>query len=386
MVWERKKNIIPDPPKPLLIKSWFLAAIFSIVFSILLFVLHASEKLYFLQQINIWVITSVPIVFWVISLCLCSFLYGRALNENQFLNAESQNAQKQWQNWAARYIAVIAHTVLLPDKITSSFIANVPKNFPPQYSLTRRICYLPDQDEISVLLQSIAPALEVLPPELKLNITLLTDATEKIQQQQLQAFAASWRSLLKERPAPENINVRTSLSYGTLDDRLKEGGESADLLVILQQHGKEKYSDGLGIFLLTTDDVAQKYLLSLKGRLLRPMTTEAKSIQPDLSLFMETQVLSQKALGLIGDSVELTNLTSQLLPVAETFGTPLTTDTILVQERFTGIPGPSSAWLTAGLGLDLALHYSSPYLVFARTEQHWFISTVLSGSHNEIVQ
>lgn len=386
MVWERQKAYIPEAPEPPQVKAWFMAAIVAVVFSVLLFVLHASDKLFFVQQISIWIVSIVPLLSWIAAFCVRSYLFGRTLSEYHFLQAEAQTAQHQWQGWAERYMAVIAHTVLLPDKITASFLTQDTKDFPPQYALTRRISYLPEQGDMAALLNSITPALNALPPEIELNVTLLTDANEMVQQRQQQAFAEGWRDIFKERVAPENISIKTSLSYDTLSDRLKASGEVADLLVILQLQGKETYSDGLGIFLLTTDDVAQKHQLPVKGRLLRPMSTEEKSLQHDLTLFMETQVISQKAQGVIGDSVALTHLTSQLLPVATTFGSALTTDNILVQERFTGIPGPFSAWLTAGLGLDLALHYSSPYLVFARTEQRWFISTVSSGSHNDIVQ
>lgn len=390
MVWERQKAYIPEAPESLQAKSWFMAAILAVVFSVLLFVLHASDKLFLLQQISIWIVAFLPIVGWITAFCIRSYLFGRALDEYHFLQEEARIAQRQWQDWAERYMAVIAHTILLPDKITAPFLAKQPKDFPVQYTLTKCIDYLPEYADaeysaISMLLNSIASELNALPPELKLNVTLLTDANEKVQIRQQQAFISCWNSVLLERPAPDNINLKMSLSYNTIDERLKTADETVDLLVILQQQGKDTYSDGLGIYLLTTDDVAQKYQLPIKGRLLRPMTADTDSLQSDLTLFMETQVLSQRAKGVIGDSVAFVTLTSQLFPVTETFSSPLTTDSILVQERFTGIPGPFSAWLTAGLGLDLALYDSSPYLVFIRTEQHWFISTVSSGTHNDIV-
>lgn len=390
MVWERQQAYIPEAPEPPQAKSWFVAIIIAIIFCMLLFVLHASGRLYFLQQINIWIVSIFPLIGWVIAFCIRSYLFGRTLSEYHFLLNEAQTAQNQWQDWAERYMAVIAHTILLPDKITAPFLANDPKDFPPQYSLTKRINYLPEHEEsefpeISVLLNSIASALNALPAELLLKVTLLSDADEKAQYRQQVEFLDGWNRVSKKRADPEIITSKASLPYDVIDTRLKGTDSTAELLVILQQQGQERYSDALGIYLFTTDDVAQKYRIPVKGRLLRPMRTELKSLQPDLTLFMETQLLSQKAHGVLGDSVGFLSLTSQFLPVAATFNSSLTTESIMVQERFTGIPGPFSSWIAAGLGLDLALHYSLPYLVFARADQGWFISTVSSGNHNDIV-
>jgi hypothetical protein len=49
-----------------------------------------------------------------------------------------------------------------------------------------------------------------------------------------------------------------------IEDRLKNPVFDIDLILILQNQGAEQYSDALAAMVLTSDDVAEKYQLSLR--------------------------------------------------------------------------------------------------------------------------
>lgn len=74
----------------------------------------------------------------------------------------------------------------------------------------------------------------------------------------------------------------------------------------MQFNGQDKYSDGMAVFLLTSDDVARNYGLEGKCRLLRPMPLDKSRLPHDLTTFITTQVSAKK-------TGPLCLITSQLL-------------------------------------------------------------------------
>ncbi|MCX9063851.1 hypothetical protein NLN94_23430, partial [Citrobacter portucalensis] len=66
MGWERHRIITPIPPEPLSLWRWILAGVLSVIVSVLFFVLHATEHLFFINDVNIWLISIFPVFLWLI--------------------------------------------------------------------------------------------------------------------------------------------------------------------------------------------------------------------------------------------------------------------------------------------------------------------------------
>ncbi len=124
MGWERHRIITPVAPESLSLWRWALVGILSIIVSILLFVLHATDHLLFINDVNIWLVSLFPVFLWLIIASIRGYLYGRALEYYEFLQKEILISQREWQSWGQRSIVVMNSCVLLPETITVSFIAD----------------------------------------------------------------------------------------------------------------------------------------------------------------------------------------------------------------------------------------------------------------------
>jgi hypothetical protein len=387
MAWERHIPSTPEQPAPPASGRWLLGFMLVIIVSIILFLLHAANHLGGLQVVNIWLVAVIPLVGYLLSFSLRSYLFGQALSQYHFLQDEAQTAQREWHQWAERYMAVLASCVLLPDKLTASLLLKQAANLPVQFGLTRRIDYLtkgetPVRQAITTLLGIIAEPLGMLPRTMPLHVTLVTDS-DTGQDTMCALFSEGWISARPELPVPLDISVQSALPFDLIDRRTREAHETVDLILVLQLSGKERYSDGVGVFLLTPDDAAKKYALPVTGRLLRPMLLDPQHLASEINLFFDTQPLSLKAVGLLGDSRELLDLTYQIVPACNNKGGELTIDNVLTLERAMGLTGPLSAWLNAGLAVDFCRCQEEPYLMFSQCAPYWFVSTVSPGVLNE---
>ncbi|MGL5424614.1 MAG: hypothetical protein ACRDAJ_16830 [Serratia fonticola] len=390
MGWERQKPFTPEHPVPPAIGPWLLGFMLAVVVSIVLFSLHVANNLPWLQTLNIWLVAVVPLVCYLLAFSLRSYLFGQALSRYHFLQDEAHTAQREWQQWAERYMAVLASCVLLPDRLTASFLVKQPADLPAQFGLARRIDYLaeattPMHQAIVTLLNIIAEPLSTLPCVQPLRVTLVTDG-DTDDEALRHIFMESWASTLSSHPAPTDMSVQSTLSYDLIDRRLKEATEAIDLILLVQLEGGAMYSDGLGIFLLTSDDAAKKHALPITGRLLRPMRLDPQHLESELALFFDTQPLSLDAPGLLGDCREVLTLTPWIVPTCNRMGGSLTISNVMLLEHSVGLTGPFSGWLTAGLGVDFSRTQDVPYLVFSQSEPYWFISTVSPGVLHEDLQ
>ena len=137
MGWERTKaTTMVLPPEPSFM-GWLLAGGVAAVVGILLFILHASGMVKALAVFNIWWLASSPVLGWFFLFCLRGWLWGRTVNEHQFLQKEAEYGQQQWEAWAGRYLAVLGSSILLPSGVTSDAIAKSDAADAPQFlSLT----------------------------------------------------------------------------------------------------------------------------------------------------------------------------------------------------------------------------------------------------------
>jgi hypothetical protein len=122
MGWERTKATTMElPPEPSF-TGWLLAGGVAAIVGILLFILHASGMVKALAAFNIWWLASSPVLGWFFLFCLRGWLWGRTVDEHQFLQKEAEYGQQQWEAWAGRYLAVLGSSILLPSGVTSDAI------------------------------------------------------------------------------------------------------------------------------------------------------------------------------------------------------------------------------------------------------------------------
>lgn len=387
MGWERQKPVIAEQPQPPSVARWVLSGVLVVIVGILLFILHASGLLGSLNSINIWLCSLIPAVLWILIFCIRGYLYGRELEHFQFLQHEAEYAQQQWSSWAARYLAMLANCVFLPDHISAALLQQNARGLQQQQGLVRRIDYLPeDKALLTVLLDTVKEPLSSLPADLPLLVTLLTDEPESTRQKWYALLTDVWQESLPGQPAPSALTVTDQLSFHSLDERLKQPDATAQLLLVMQMHGEERYSDALATLLFTSDDVAQKYLLPHNVRILRPMQLDMNNFAGDMSLFLTTQTQATKTIAILADKQKWTASSAVLIGSGDPHGASWLAENIQTIETYCGIPGPFSPWFTAALGTDFVRIGQQSWLGLSTTGAENFVYTIASGSGDESVK
>ncbi|HEY2451189.1 MAG TPA: type VI secretion protein [Scandinavium sp.] len=381
MSWERTKATTRELSEAPSLPGWLLGGLLAIIVGVLLFVLHASGTLRILSGFNIWWLSMAPLLCWFFLFCLRGWLWGREVAEYQFLQKEAAYGQTQWEAWAERHLAVIGSCIFLPNEVSVACMHN---EMVQQYGLTSRIDYLPEEypvteSAINVLIKGIEKSINNLPKDLPFNITLLTDDLSPTVET---SFISVWKSIFPERSVPLNIAMKDSLSVGWVEERLRQPVLDVDLLVILQLNGGEAYSDGLAALLLTSDDVAQKYLLPHSTRILRPMALDLTAFKDELMLFLETQTVACRSSTLFCDNKAWHEQFANLLTVGPAHNAPWKPEETGVLEKWIGIPGPSGAWLLAALIADVVNISKTPVLGLFTCGTDHFVSTITPGSEN----
>lgn len=388
MAWERQNPFVaPEPVSPSS-GRWILSGILSVITGVLLFVLHASGSLPVLNVVNIWLFSLSPIGVWLIAFSLRGYLYGRELDNFQFLQHEAAYAQQQWAAWAERYLAVPASCLFLPDHLSASLLAKNASGLTQYRQLVRRIDYLKEDDSqyataIRDLLTGAQPALLSLPQDLPLQVTLLTDEPESTRQECYQQFADCWQARFPERPGPSSLTLTDQLSFHTLDERLRQPDVTVQLVLVMQLQGGERYSDGLAALLFTSDDVVQKYALPHCVRLLRPMPLDVDNLADEMTLFLTTQTQACQTTRIVADHQKWTASSAALLETGNAQGAGWLADNIQTIETYCGIQGPLSPWLVAALAADFVRIGQQPCLALSTTGAESFVYTITAGSGDE---
>lgn len=145
MGWNRANSLTTElPPKPSFM-WWYLAGVLTLIIGIVLFMIHASGMMNAISGISIWLVSLAPSGSWLFLLCLRGWLWGKKVDEHNFLKNEAEHAQKLWEAWAERYLAIVGNCIFLPDKITVGCLHG---ELPQQYGLVRKINYLPDSNRL----------------------------------------------------------------------------------------------------------------------------------------------------------------------------------------------------------------------------------------------
>ncbi|WP_241623117.1 hypothetical protein [Rosenbergiella australiborealis] len=369
------------PPEPSF-TGWLLAGGGAAVVGTFLFILHASGMVRALAVFNIWWLASSPVLGWFFLFCLRGWLWGRTVNEYQFLQKEAEYGQQHWEAWAGRYLAVLGSSILLPSGVTSEGIAKSAAADAPQFlSLTSHFD-AQSVNSTSLLelgLAGVQNAIAMLPATVPFNITIVSDMISSDFETH---FRKSWGKIYPGRALTGSVSCCETLSFAWVEERLKNPVFDIDLILILQHQGAEQYSDALSALLLTSDDVAEKYQLSHSARILRPMPLDMKNFRADIGLFLETQTIACQTSNVFCDCGHWNDGFADLMTASQSHLTLWVPQEIDVLEKYNGIPGAGSAWLLASLLADIVSVSNKPILGLFTSGNDRFVSTVTSGSKN----
>ncbi|MCS3433649.1 hypothetical protein [Klebsiella sp. BIGb0407] len=378
MVWERRKIIISKAPAEPSLMLWLITGVIAVVAGVLLFLLHAGQLLGPFQIYDIRVLSTTPLLTWIFLMSLRAGLYNVMFNRHRFEFNEAIDTQQRWTDWAGRYLAVLHSTVLLPGKLTAAQFIQPPPGLELYGGQTRRVSW-DEAESLLILLGDVSDALLQLPPELPLNITLLTDSpTDPLVLQRL--FARSWKETITAKHPIPNLNILQSYSLLALDERIKLSIISAELILVQQLHGGEKYSDALAVLLLVSDDVETLYRLNHDVRFLRPMGLNKIRLPEELALFFSTQTQANSTRFIVGDCLSWADDFIELLNARESGGEPWKTEQLYWLENYSGMCGPFSPWITAAVASDMVSLQQASGLMLANDNEQSFITTVTANS------
>lgn len=380
MGWERQKSTISAKPEEPSFILWMMLGVLALVGCVLLFVLHANQLAGPLQTFNLWAVTACPAVVWFLFICLRGRLYNNAFDRHEFEAGEAEYAQQQWMEWAGRNIAVLHSGVMLPANLTSQNFLAAPPALEQSTSLTLRICLQEHETHFSVLLGGLGPVLAKLPSDIVPAVTLLTDSHDDPLVLQ-DGFAHAWQVAILDRCVPQ-LTIRTSKTFLSLDGRIKLPTLDVDLILIHQTQGWDTYSDALAVLLLTSDDVATKYNLSFNARLLRPMALDMAISEKSLDTFFSTQTQACATASIVGDNVEWGNAFPGFLEAAQSYGGHWKPEQLHLLEKYAGLSGPFSPWITAAVACDIVNIQKADCLMLSTDGGQKFINTVQTGNRN----
>ncbi|WP_380177470.1 hypothetical protein [Kalamiella sp. sgz302252] len=381
MAWDRKKTTVMDLPEEPSLILWLIAGVTALVAGVVLFVLHANNLSGILQKYNLWLISAGPLFAWFILMCLRGWRYNCAFEKYQFEKNEAAYAQQQWTEWAGRYMAVLYNGVILPEYLTPATFLQAPAALEQHINQTRRINFKEGQQGLSLLLKGVRQSIARLPLELQLDVLLLTDAADDELSLQ-KVFAEAWRqNFSPERPVPV-VQIMKSKSFLHLDEHLKSPGITAELILVQQTQGEDKYSDAFAALLLVSDDLAAKYKFSCEARILRPMPLDMINLHKELDVFFSTQKSANFTQCIIGDRVRWGSSFPALLKASEDYGGRWNVDQLHWLETYAGISGPFSPWVMAAVISDIVRIELAACLLLAVEEDQSFITTVTTGNKN----
>ncbi|MEL7937106.1 hypothetical protein [Pseudomonas delhiensis] len=364
---------------------WLGSALLAAVAGIGLFMLAVSGRVPELGIFNVWMLAGAPLLVWALAFGIRAYAYGGALSHFQFLEDQATEAEDAWNQWAQRNLAVQASCVLLPDGMSAALIAQgVAAGAPRRSSEARRLHTLPAVGDermkvaLEYLLQGVVPALEALPVEQALQVTVLSDVEENDRDTLRAAWQRAWSKAVPRysQVVPALVD---ELSLQWIERCLKSPGATVDLLVVMQINGKDAYSDGLAALLLCPDAWAIELGLPAQGRLLRPMPLEVGRLDTELPLFLQTQLPARQATGILADSMQWQPVLGAVLSMGSTQGASFQVGNQWIQESLCGLPGPFGSWLVAALGLEMSRHLRQPLVLLGQEPAQRWISTVATG-------
>lgn len=369
---------------PPVLRRWVLAACFAVLAGLLLLLLYVSERVPQLQVLNIWVLSGLPLLAWVLAFATRAYFYGGALDHFRLLQEQVEVVQWSWQQWAQRRLLVHASCVLVPDRVSAKVLMHGQGSVAPRRGQARRIAGLPESDQeraqagLRLLLPAVETVLQTLEPGQALHVTLLSDVPPDQYEALSRSWQQQWSAVIPHLPEVPLI-LSAELPYQWLEEKLKSACSALELIVVLQTQGGAAYSDGLAILLLGPDSQSGTGNLPIQGALSRPMSLETDRLESELPLFLQVQATVDRLTALLADSADWQPLTSKVLAISNAQGVPLSTAQQWILELSCGLPGPFSSWLAAALAVELTQHLGGPLLVLSKDSGGSWIGTVTTG-------
>lgn len=382
MAWQREYVQAGLAPKAPSAVRWLLIVVLAGAAAVLMFLLYVV--LPELQGLNVWALTASPLVVAILALAARVHAYGGALDEYRLLQERSRLAQVAWDEWGQRYMAVMAGLVLLPEHLSAVAMMKPPHAPVPHSGNARRIVGLPKGQKgralagLAQLMGSLSTVLAPLPPSERLSVTVLTDAP----QDEHPALADVCQQHLSDRTPSSTltgVHVTSQLSFAWMEETLKTPRDAVELILVVQVHGKDAYSDGLAALLLCAEAVAKAHKLPIAARLLRPMPLDVDSLETDFTTFLQIQAKARDATGVLADHADWQPQTTPLLAAAAREGAALSVDHRWILEPVNGVPGPCGHWLLAALGIEMTRLAKEPLLLLASEHSGRWINTVTPG-------
>ncbi len=383
MGWERKKTqISPIPDTPSLL-FWLIGGLAALIAGGLILLLHSNQLLGVGHKYNIWVVSGLPPFFWFFCIFLRAWFYNNCVDKHEFESKVADYSQKQWVEWAGRYLAVLSSEVILPQSLTVPMIVTESAELEMFNGLTTRLDIPAFRPALLIQLEGVKDALMRLPTDIALKAFLLTDSPET-EAGLIALFDDCWRKLMPaERPVP-TVSVQYSFSFDYVERRIKTPDISVELILVQQIYGGERCSDALATLLLTTDDVATKYEIDHDVCLLRPMSIEGDDLFSEFELYFSTQTQSINTQHIIGDNVGWGQSFSTMLKASELYQGYWKTEQLHWLETYAGRCGPFSPWIMTAIVSDVVKLLKTDCLMLSEGEGQKFINTVTTGNkrHN----
>lgn len=382
MAWQREyaqAGLAPKPPSPV---RWLLIVVLAVAAAVLIFLLYVV--LPELQALNVWALIASPLVVAILALAARVHAYGGALDEYRLRQERSRLAQVAWAEWGQRYMSAMGGLVLLPEHLSAVAMMKPPHTPVPHSGKARRIVGLPKSQKgralagLAQLMGSLSTVLAPLRPSESLSVTVLTDAP----QDEHPALADACQQHLSDLTPSSTltgVHLTTQLSFAWMEENLKTPRDAVELILVVQAHGKEAYSDGLAAILLCPDGVAKAHKLPIAARLLRPMPLDVDSLETDFTTFLQIQAKAREATGVLADRADWQPETTTLLAAAAREGAALSVDHRWILEPVNGVPGPCGHWLLAALGIEMTKLAKEPLLLLASEHSGRWINTVTPG-------
>lgn len=388
MGWDRQPSETIVAPSALSPARWLAALAITGLAGVSLFLLHASQRIAALQGLNIWLFSFFPLLVVVMAFAFRAFRYGGMLRHHSFLESEAQAAQRSWEQWTGRYLAVHDCCVLLPEQVSAAVLAKGGKDLPLLTGLARRLAILPNDpfERIQVslvrVLDAMQPSIQNLAAGSRLRITLLSDTQASRHGEIADTFRRVWFSVMDGDLKVPLVQVQ-ALSLAWIEEKIRKRDTSLELILILQTEGEEDYSDALAALLVGLDVFSGPDDLPVKARLLRPMPLDITDLVAETTGLMQSQVAARSATGLLADVAQWQDASATMLGTSQTLGTSLQVEQQWIQEHFTGMPGPFGCWLVLALGVELVQHRREALLVLGKDERRQWVSTI--NLHEDVV-
>ncbi|TNH44870.1 hypothetical protein [Photorhabdus luminescens] len=377
MSWNKPVIAIQQEPVSPVLWHWLVSGMLIICIGMTCYVLWSG----YIRLQQWWIIFGTVGIIWLAAFGLRLYLFGYQLGIYHFWHQERQYIDREWQDWASRYMSVLHNSVFLPEKITAGTIVQEETKIAAQYGEKKVIDYFSWsenkwRDSVQILLHSAEKAISDIPPDRPICATVITHFPEQEYGKLKMILQENWQSIFPFRKPLSQLDLVPYLSAMNIEHWLKDPASEVQLLILLQIENTGQFSEGLGILLMATDDLAQKFELTEKARIYRPMEIDSENFEQQFKTFINTQLSAKEAVGMLGGDNDMYSYTSQIMPVIKEQNAALKLERIKNIEKFIGLVGPGAYWLATGLAIDLSQYHSGNYLVLAKNDRNWTVNTV----------